>query len=166
MSDLSSESLVFQVPRQTVDESLQFFKKQGERGHEGVALWPAKLVKEICQIGPAIIPQQITGPRMYQIPADESFRIIKSTAKQNLVIPIQIHSHPASAYHSEADDEYAFLQHLNAISIVVPRFGHFDPDEFLEHAVFYRLCGPEHWELMEVSEIKRCFTFEGLHGVD
>jgi proteasome lid subunit RPN8/RPN11 len=166
MSDLSSQSLVFHVPRQTVDQSLQFFKQQGERGHEGVALWPGKLVAEVCDIGPAVIPRQITGPRMYQIPADESFRIIKSTAKQNLVIPIQIHSHPASAYHSEADDEYAFLQHLNAISIVVPCFGHFDPDEFLEHAVFYRLRGPEQWKLMEVSEIERSFAFEGFHGLD
>jgi hypothetical protein len=32
--------------------------------------------------------------------------------------------------------------------------------------VFYRLFGPGQWELMEVSEINRCFTFEGLHGVD
>jgi len=166
MSDLSRESIVFHVPRQTVDQSLQFFKQQGERGHEGVALWPGKLVAEVCEIGPAVIPRQITGPRMYQIPADESFRIIKSTAKQNLVIPIQIHSHPESAYHSEADDEYAFLQHLNAISIVVPCFGDFETDEFLEHAVFYRLRGPEHWELMEVSEIDRRFAFEGFHGLD
>ena len=103
---------------------------------------------------------------MYQIPADESFRVIKSTAKQNLVIAIQIHSHPGSAYHSEADDEYAFLQHLNAVSIVVPDFGNFDVDQFLEYAVFYRLRGPERWDLMAQEEIARSFAFVGLHGLD
>jgi proteasome lid subunit RPN8/RPN11 len=166
MCDLSDDSIVFQVRRETIDESLRFFQKQGKRGHEGVALWPGRLLEGRCEVQGAIIPVQITGPRMYQIPADESFRVIKSTAKQNLVIAIQIHSHPGSAYHSEADDEYAFLQHLNAISIVVPDFGNFEAGQFLDYAVFYRLRGPERWDLMAGEEVASCFTFVGLDGLD
>lgn len=166
MSDLSQASLVFRVGSQTVERTLEFFRQQGLRGHEGVALWPGNIAGGICDIGSPLIPRQITGPRMYQIPADESFRIIKTVAKQNLVIPIQIHSHPGSAYHSEADDEYAFLQHLNAISIVVPNFGFFDARDFLANAVFYSLRGPELWELMDDAEVSRRFNFEGIDGLD
>jgi proteasome lid subunit RPN8/RPN11 len=166
MSDLSQESLVFRVGSETIERTLVFFREQGAWGHEGVALWPGTLAGGVCEIGDPIVPRQLTAPRMYQIPADESFRIIKTVAKQNLVIPIQIHSHPGSAYHSEADDEYAFLQHLNAISIVVPNFGFFDAGDFLANAVFYSLRGPELWELMDDAEVSRRFIFEGFDGLD
>jgi hypothetical protein len=49
---------------------------------------------------------------------------------------IRVHSHPAEAFHSEADDANLVLSHEGAISIVVPNFGHRVPSDLSQAAVF------------------------------
>lgn len=39
------------------------------------------------------------------------------------ILGVQIHSHPDTAYHSEADDDHATVTLTGAVSIVVPDFG-------------------------------------------
>jgi len=97
---------------------------------------------------------------MYRIPDDEVFRIIEYIADKNLVIPIQVHSHPCEAFHSETDDERAFVQHTNGISIVVPDFGHIDPDQFFNMAVVYSLVEGTVWRELLPSEISHRFHLQ------
>jgi len=162
MSSLSDPSLIFRIPKDTVAQSLRFMQQQGAVGHEGVALWPGRLTGNVCEIGDALIPRQITRERFYRIPTDETFRIIQHVAEQGLVIPIQIHSHPHEAFHSWADDEHAFVQHENAISIVVPNFADFPFSEFLSKARFYRLRSGNEWDEIEKSEIDESLIFVDL----
>jgi hypothetical protein len=162
MSKLSDPSLVFKIPQDTVKRSLTFMQKKGVSRHEGVVLWPGRLISNICEVGEPVIPQQITGERYYRIPDEETFRIIQRVSEQGLVIPIQIHSHPRAAFHSPVDDEYAFVQHENAISIVVPNFANFTAAEFLSRARFYRLHAGNTWKEMERAEIDTSLQFENL----
>lgn len=164
MSKLSNPNLRFRVPFETINKSLGFLKNRGRSiGHEGVVLWPGVVQENECQISPMpIIPEQITGPRSYRIPTDESFRIIQLVHQNRTVIPIQVHSHPHEAFHSEADDELAFVQHRNGISIVIPDFANFGVAEFLQQAKFYILVSGVQWTELGITALRHKFIFEGL----
>jgi len=161
MSELSDRNLIFDVASRVVTATLDFLRSRGEQGDEGVILWPGGLLDGACHIAEPLIPAQITGPRFYQIPDAEVFRIIQWLARRKLVIPIQVHSHEKHAFHSWADDEYAFVQHENAISVVVPLFGNISNDEFLTASRFYRLDEAGEWVEVESREISRRFLIEG-----
>lgn len=162
MSRLSDPELIFHIPFSILDHSFEFLRRQGRRGHEGVALWAGEFLGDGFRVSRAIIPEQLTGRLFYRISSDETFRILEEISNDGLVIPIQIHSHPAEAFHSEVDDEDAFIRQQNAISIVVPNFANFPIDEFLLRAKFFRLREDTMWVEMEPGEIGKVLRFEGL----
>lgn len=162
MSRLSDRDVVYHVPFEVLDESLEFLRRQGRRGHEGVALWAGRFSGGEFRIVRTIVPRQMTGRLFYRISNDETFRVLESVSNEDLVVPMQIHSHPQEAFHSEVDDERAFIRHENAISIVVPYFADFPVAEFLLRAKFYRLREETSWEEMQVEEIGRVLRFAGV----
>jgi hypothetical protein len=162
MFKLSDPKLTYRVPRDTVARSISFLQTQGALRHEGVVLWPGRLQGGVCEVTEPIIPRQITGRLSYRIPNDETFRIIRDVAERGLVIPIQIHSHPFEAFHSSADDEYAFVQHENALSIVVPDFAAFPLAEFTKQARVYRLRPGNEWLEVAAEEASLILNFEGI----
>ena len=161
MSELSDRNLTFRVAASVITATLDFVRAKGDQGHEGVVLWPGALVDGVCHISKPLIPAQITGRRFYEIPDAEVFRIIQWLAARKLVIPIQVHSHEEDAFHSWADDEYAFVQHENAISVVVPFFGSINDDHFLTVSRFYRLDETGEWVELEPCEVNQRFVIEG-----
>jgi len=162
MSELSDRNLTFRVTASVITATLRFLRSKGSQEHEGVVLWPAGLIGGACQISEPLIPVQITGRRFYEIPNAEVFRIIQWLAARKLVIPIQVHSHEEHAFHSWADDEYAFVQHENAISAVVPLFGSVNDGEFLIASRFYRLDEAGEWVEIESHEINQRFVIGGV----
>lgn len=161
MSKLSDRNLTFHVTASVIKATLDFLRSKGDYRHEGVVLWPGALVDGVCQISEPLIPAQITGRRFYDIPDAEVFRILQWLALQKLVIPIQVHSHEEHAFHSWADDEYAFVQHENGVSVVVPLFGGINDDEFLTASRFYRLNEAGKWVEIEPGEVNQHFVVEG-----
>lgn len=161
MSELSDPNLIFRVACSVVTATLDFLRSKGEQGHEGVVLWPGALLRGACQISEPLIPIQVTGRLFYEIPDAEVFRTIQWLAARKLVIPIQVHSHEEHAFHSRADDEYAFVQHENALSVVVPFFGSINNDEFLTASRFYRLDESGEWVEVEPREVNQRFLIEG-----
>lgn len=157
MSNIADPNLIYEIPAIVVAESLSFLRIRGSVGVEGVVLWPGKLGEGFCEIKECLVPRQIAGPYFYRIPDDETFRIIEKVAGNGSVIPIQVHSHPEEAFHSWADDERAFVQHTNGISIVVPNFGNFPERQFLEQAVIYSLVGGEEWRQLSEPEKRQRF---------
>jgi len=160
MSDLSDPNLIFRIPTGVVKATLDFLRFKGERRQEGVVLWPGAIHGGNCQIAEALIPVQVTGRRFYEIPDAEVFRIIQWVSSRKLVIPIQVHSHEEDAFHSRADDEYAFVQHDNAISTVVPFFGEIENGTFLTASRFYRLSQAGEWLGIEQREVSQRFVVE------
>jgi hypothetical protein len=160
MSNIADPNLIYRIPKRIIEETLGFLRSQGRRGHEGVILWPARLEENFCTVAECLIPRQITSRLMYRIPDDEVFRIIEYIAGKNLVIPIQVHSHPREAFHSETDDERAFVQHTNGISIVVPDFGNIDLEQFFGMIVVYSLVEGALWRELRHSEISDRFHLQ------
>ena len=160
MSDLSDRNLIFRVSDGVVDATLDFLRLKGDQRHEGVVLWPGAIQPGTCRIAEALIPAQVTGRLFYEIPDSEVFRIIQWLSARRLVIPIQVHSHEEEAFHSWADDEYAFVQHENAISVVVPFFGDIDNGSILTACRFYRLNQASEWVEIDQPEVSRRFIIE------
>lgn len=161
MSELSDRNLRFHLTVGVITGTLDFLRSKGNQEHEGVVLWPGALADGVCQIAEPLIPAQVTGRRFYEIPDAEVFRIIQWLALRKLVIPIQVHSHEEHAFHSWADDEYAFVQHENAVSVVVPFFGSINGHAFLTASRLYRLDEAGEWVEMERREVNQRFVIEG-----
>lgn len=158
MSSIANPNLVYKIPFNVVLESLAFIRMRGSIGVEAVVLWPGELGDGVCRITECLVPAQVAGERFYRIPDDETFRIIEAVATRGLVIPIQVHSHPEEAFHSWADDERAFVQHTNGISIVLPNFGVFPDQGFLHKAVIYSLVAGDEWR--ELSSMEKDQRFQ------
>jgi hypothetical protein len=162
MSDIGNPNLIYSIPRAVIMQSLAFLRSQGTRGHEGVVLWPAMLNGSgRCDVRECLVPQQVTGRYFYRIPDSETFRVIEYVADRNWVVPIQLHSHPEEAFHSPVDDECAFVQHRNGISIVVPDFAAFPDLLFLDKAIVYALVKGDEWRELTRSEVERRFSIVG-----
>jgi hypothetical protein len=161
MSRLSNPNLKYHIPVATLVSTLRFLRQKGEYGHEGVVLWPGYIsdTGEFIVKGP-IIPKQITGRLYFRIPNDEVFNIIEYTSERGWVIPIQVHSHPQEAFHSPVDDERAFVQHVNAISIVIPYFGNINISDFIGEASCYRLVSGNNWAHIPDTEISKILILD------
>lgn len=159
MSELASRTLKYVVPQNTVEITLEFLRRKAYVGHEGVVLWPGRLGVNSCAIGLPYIPDQVTEPFRYQIPREAVMEILRWSYRNKHVIPIQVHSHLFDAFHSEADDELAFVQHENGISIVVPDGGYISPAEFPVTAKFFRLVGGATWEELSRNEVQDRFQW-------
>ena len=63
-----------------------------------------------------------------------------------LKVVAQVHSHPGKAFHSEADDQWAIVRNVGALSLVLPQFArHATPANFLLEAVTYELSVENEW---------------------
>ncbi len=96
-----------------------FFEDCGTRGHEGTAM-----VKNGPR-GPAlVVPDQRpwrgpTGAVSVEVTRRGQMQLALALSPDDLYIA-RIHSHPAEAFHSPADDANPVLTHEGALSIVVP----------------------------------------------
>jgi hypothetical protein len=49
-------------------------------------------------------------------------KLMQELRTRRLMIAAQVHTHPNLAYHSTADDRWAIVRHVGALSLVVPHF--------------------------------------------
>ena len=64
-----------------------------------------------------------------------------------LMVAAQVHTHPQEAFHSPADDHWAVLRHVGALSLVLPCFARdTTADTFVEQAKVYSLTQADEWD--------------------
>lgn len=111
------------LPSAALVETLERLRRGGERGHERVALWLAPVgAAAASKISEVYEPHQETAEDYFHLPP-ESMRALMSKLRLNrLRVAAQIHTHPAEAFHSKADARWAIVKHVDALSLVLPRF--------------------------------------------
>src|SRR4029077_2887461 len=57
-----------------------------------------------------------------RVGADELYRLNRWLYEQGQALGVQVHAHPARAFHSDTDDRYPVMTTLGGLSIVVPHF--------------------------------------------
>lgn len=110
------------LPADLLTAARMFFEDCGTRGHEGTVM-----IKNGCQGPELVIPDQKpwrsrTGGVSVEVTRRGQIQLAVALGPEDLYVA-RIHSHPAEAFHSAADDANPVLAHEGALSIVVPFFG-------------------------------------------
>jgi sugar phosphate isomerase/epimerase len=106
-----------------IAQTLGHLQEAGRRGCECVVLWLGSGQDDRIDIRMVYRPDQITQADMFRIPSESMAKIFDIIDKHEVMIAAQVHSHPREAFHSRADDHWAIVRHLDALSLVVPDFG-------------------------------------------
>jgi len=126
MSDFQEISTIT-VPIRCVEHIYEHLRSAGREGVEGVGLWFGRQEGKLFTICTSLIPAQksyrLEEGLLYQVGSEELYRINKWAYEQNLVLLVQLNSHPGTAYHSATDDAYPIVATLGGLSIVIPNFG-------------------------------------------
>lgn len=148
------------ISKADIEQVYKHLRSFGAEGFEGVGLWAGVIEENKFVVKETIIPHQRSSRSedglLYTVDGEELHRINVWLYKNRMSLMLQIHSHPASAYHSETDDRFPIISQFGGISIVVPNFGY---DDFsLESWAVYRLLPSKGWQEMSLEEKKSLFS--------
>lgn len=111
------------LPVAVLNQARAFFETCGAQGCEGTAM-----IKDGGGDGPRLaVPDQVprrspAGHVSVEVTRRGQLQLALALGPGELYVA-RIHSHPAEAFHSAADDANPALTHQGALSIVVPFFG-------------------------------------------
>ncbi len=113
------------VPRTIVNATTAHLRASGEHGCEEFAFWSGRLIDG--RIG---IVTRVFRPRSSQsrghVTIDDDAQLLAMTDlvhEHDELVLCQLHTHPADAFHSPADDEGALTDEIGFLSLVLPQFG-------------------------------------------
>jgi hypothetical protein len=112
------------VPTPIANATVRHLRAAGEQGCEEFAFWTGHVVAgSVGLVGRAFHPQS-THSRGHVL-VDDDAQLLAMTdlihGRDELVL-CQLHTHPAEAWHSPADDAGAFTDEAGFLSLVLPRF--------------------------------------------
>ena len=110
------------VPRSVVAATLAHLKADGGHAREGVVLWLARRTQSVVHVAAAFRPEQEARADVFRIPPASMTAIMTRLRTDGLMIGAQVHTHPEEAFHSAADDAWAIVRHVGALSLVLPYF--------------------------------------------
>lgn len=133
-----------------VEQTLAFLRSAGmERNAEGVVLWLGKRSEFGIEVLEAFVPEQQAARDIFRIPPAGMATLLRHLGETRAFIAAQVHSHPREAFHSYADDTWAIVRHVGALSIVVPDFARTTTvHNFVAQAATYRLSRDNTWDLV------------------
>jgi len=135
--------------------TLDFLKQSGFRHMECVVLWLGKKSGNSIDITNVYRPAHKAAMDYFHIPRESMNDLTRFLRENRLVIGAQVHSHPSEAFHSQADDKWAVIRHMGAISIVIPDFAlHTTPHNFMDHAATFSLNPNNRWIKLSNSEVR------------
>lgn len=108
-----------------VDEMSRILPKNvGMESHENV-VYIAGIIEVGRRIGTTVVvPNAETGRGGYDTNVDSHADVLNLLVDLDLAIVAQVHTHPGSlVYHSDADDDLAFIRAEGFWSLVVPNYG-------------------------------------------
>ncbi len=139
-----------QISNELIGQTIEELQLGGEKGHERVVLWLG-IANDMVRVTEVFVPQQTTASDYFHISRDGMAQLIRHLREGDLMIAAQVHSHPEEAFHSKADDYWAIVRHVGALSFVVPSFAlETKAHSFLADAVLFEL--NEHNQWIEVSK--------------
>ena len=89
---------------------------------ERVVLWLASRSNTGLVVREVFLPVQIASADFFRIPPEAMRALFARLTMSRRLVAAQVHTHPADAFHSFADDNWAIVRHVGALSLVVPRF--------------------------------------------
>jgi hypothetical protein len=138
------------VPTGIIERTIAALQVAGERHAEGIVLWLGQRAQDHVQVLEAFVPIHISAADYFRIPSDGMEALLEHLANSGNYVASQVHSHPHNAFHSRADDNWAIVRHLEALSVVLPYFAvSTTVENFLQEAAVFRL--DEHGAWIELT---------------
>lgn len=120
---------------------------------ERVVLWLGNRVADRVVVREVFVPLQHARCDFFEIPREGMDQLLTRLRARRLMVAAQVHTHPEEAFHSPADDHWAIVRHVGALSLVVPRFCQDTTAEaFREHSLVYRLSEEGEFVLVGADE--------------
>jgi hypothetical protein len=133
-------------PKTVVVETINYLRNAGSDGRECIVFWLGHRSPNGIDIQEARRPRQTAWRDRFHIPPDEMAALKVYLREHRLTIAAQVHSHPAEAFHSVADDTGAVIRHVRALSFVIPWFGsQISVSSFLRDAALFELQENNTW---------------------
>jgi hypothetical protein len=136
--------------------TIDILRAGGARSEERVVLWlgPVSGIREPMPVTEVYEPDQIADIDYFKLPPASLRGLMNHLRGARLKILAQVHS--------EADNEWAIIRHVGALSLVLPEFArNTTPANFTEQAVSYRLSGKNEWVRVLTSGSDGCIGVLG-----
>lgn len=139
--------ILLHCPYKVVADSLNLLRLGGDRGEERAVVWLGRHTHVTpTNVMEVYEPQQITAEDFFTIPPHGMQALQSHLRLRRLRVVAQLHTHPGKAFHSRADDRWAFVRHEGAFSLVLPYFAvSTTPENFVEQVKIFRLNASNYW---------------------
>lgn len=138
-----------------IDASLTALRKGVSARTERVLLWLGRDQPGAYRVLEVYEPEQETGIDYFRIPPESMRSLMGHLRKSRQKIVAQIHTHPGRAFHSEADDQWAIIRHVGALSLVLPYFASSTTvDNFHAQVMAYELSTENQWCWIDAARIE------------
>lgn len=142
-----------------IGETLHHLQQAGRDGMECVVLWLGRDTGNGVSVQQVHRPDQIARADVFRIPQRSMRALLDLLSAQELMIGAQVHSHPYEAFHSKADDHWAVVRHVDALSLVLPHFAlQTRPESFLTDIKAFRLSVANRWCGLDNLEAREWFS--------
>lgn len=146
--------LAIRYSKKTLIATLDLLEKGGEYKRECVVLWLGKRNNTHVIIEQAYMPPHRAASDFFHIQRNSMDNLKQYLRERRLVVGAQVHTHPGAAFHSKADDEWAFVRHEGAISIVLPQFAKgIKAENFMQLAAVFSLSKNNTWNKIQGMEL-------------
>ena len=138
--------MLIDCPSSVIHTTLELLCEAGRGAREGIVLWLGYRADEHIQVTDAYQPHHTSKADMFHITPDGMNALHNELRHRRRMVAAQVHTHPGRAYHSKADDRWAIVRHVGALSLVLPHFAFGTTvTTFLETAKVYRFSEDELW---------------------
>ena len=117
----------FRIKASAMRDTVEAIRSAGQHGYELFVIWSGIRDEDVFTVAEVHIPDQTSyqfdAGLCVRVDGSELHRLNVWLYESQQVIGVQVHSHPADAYHSETDDAYPIATLDGSLSIVLPSFG-------------------------------------------
>jgi hypothetical protein len=148
--------MIWHIPKKILAETISALTSKDS---EVFVIWtaPIQMNDNICRISHCIVPKQDAGFNLgayVHIDGTELSTIVFENYKRGERSVVQIHTHPSrNVAMSYLDREWEVVNHVGALSIIVPNYGKNGLDGFPGVNAYERESND--WKLWEKAEVKK-----------
>jgi proteasome lid subunit RPN8/RPN11 len=136
--------------------SLDILTEAGRAHRECIVLWLGSRTSTEITVVEAYRPEQVAAEDFFRLPRESIAALFDALRARDLMVAAQVHTHPAEAFHSAADDKWAIVRHVDALSLVLPYFARNTTVAcFLDDAAVFRLSPENEWCELHRAEVPR-----------
>jgi len=144
-----------------VKATLEKLQQAGHEHRECVVLWLGRQQAGTIDVERVFVPPQEAAADFFHIPPEGIVALFSHLRDLRLMVAAQVHAHPAEAFHSLAEDTWAIVRHVGALSLVLPFFGlHTTLETFMDDAAVFMLCIDNRWRCVLPSQVSRYYRVQ------